>query len=107
MWRIVTIVVVQAVLVFVWLWYTLYLERKIVDLKKVRRLETSMPDGTRFYYDAYTERKCKRCSKGRIALRKRFMVSHKDKGSVALKALADVHWCDNCSYRNTSLISED
>lgn len=92
------------------LWMSFYihqLETKIMVLRSTKGLESKLPIGTKFYYDAWTGGKCVRCNKGKIAIRERYQTSRGENGKLVLDALPRVHWCVNCKYRNTSLELEE
>jgi hypothetical protein len=67
---------------------------------------SKFPPGTKFYYDTQSNRKCKRCLRGKIVNRKRYKTGDIDNGEGMLWTLARLHWCSNCSYRNVSLENE-
>jgi hypothetical protein len=87
-----------------WLfWYALRQELLIHRLRKTGRVLTSLPKDATLYFDTSTKKKCKRCSKGKIFVRKRYRTAGVDDGKVVLSVLARIHWCNHCKYRNTSL----
>lgn len=95
--------VLSGVLLLLFAFHIQKLEAEIAVLRTVRQLETTLPVGTKFYYDAWTGRECVRCGNGRIALRERYQTSYGEDGELVLDVLPRIHWCTNCNYRNTSL----
>lgn len=102
-----TLLFIGSIVVSLLAFYIHRLETKVKFLRRVRQLESTLPVGTKFYYDHWTGRGCLRCKKGKIATRERYQTSLGENGKLVLGALPRVHWCDGCSYRNTSLEIEE
>ena len=102
-----TMLLICSLVIFCLAFYVHHMETKIKILRTVRNLESTLPVGTKCYYDGWTGRECLRCHTGKIATRERFQTFCDENGKLVLNALPRVHWCDTCKYRNTSLELEE
>lgn len=85
---------------------SVYLAKKVKLASRPIDLVANLPVGTKYYYDDFTGRNCKRCLSGKIIVRKRFKTNSADNGEVVLRTLARVHWCNECGYRSVSIDKE-
>jgi hypothetical protein len=78
------------------LWVFLY--HATCQRKKKDPVSVQLFVGDKIYRDYYSGKDCKRCNKGRIAERRRFVVVSK----LELKETTTIYWCDNCRYRGVN-----
>ena len=78
------------------------IERLVSRINTLNREAHKLPDGARVYFDRYLLNKCKRCGKGEILRRFRFLVASCEEGGTVLQELEDHYWCESCSFRGVN-----
>lgn len=78
--------------------------RRILNFTiKNRFINNVLPVGTRIYCDSNTNEECRRCKKGKILRRNRYVIIKKDyKNKTTLAETTRVYKCNYCSFRGLS-----